>query len=819
MLKHYLTAALRHFGAHKLTTAINVVCLTIGLVCFLAIYATIAYISRGDSHYPGADRIFMLNQKTDGSITAPTVAFGAAKYLRTDVPELESVARILASVGILPSEVPITSGDTKTVLRVTYADPEVLQVFVLPFLAGDSREALRPPRSAIISKATAIQLYGDVQAALGKVLRLQDGREITVRGVIDKLKQPSHMSTDADAITVVRFDVLLSMDVLEAEAINDATKAEAIRDWQAPLFATYAVLPKDGSLTVEEFRNRLSQLGPRHADTQTRKQWFTAIPVSNYLLNSIGTFTGQETTGVTATALFYFLGVIVLFASCLNYANLATAQAATRAKEIGMRRVVGARTKQVMAQFIIEAAMASLVALGLALVLVVVGMLVARIDGINTVLASVAASWQFWSMLGGLLLVVTICAGAYPAFVLSRVRPTQAMHAAANKSGGRFTQRVLVAVQFATAAFLVITVLAMQSQNAEFRRLALSEVADPFVLVANNFRAAGIDYEVLRTELSHQPHIQAVTASLLSPWVMIAGSYAVGTSPDEATRIMHTVTSPINLDFFDTLGMNVLAGRVFDRASAQGSTAGMDSVVLSRALAREAGWTPDKAVGKTLYHHLDGRAPVPLKVIGVVEDRPMGIITVGANSSMYLYAPSVAAFPIIRVSKLDRAAAIREIEQVWSKLAPNVALRMHFADEIVARSFQYFDTIGNVFSGVALLAFCISVLGLIGLSLHVIGRRRHEIGIRKTLGASVRSIVVLLLKDFSIPILIANVLAWPVAFLLLKVYVSIFTQRTALSIGPFIAGLAITVTVAWIAVAAQATRAARLNPARVLRYE
>jgi putative ABC transport system permease protein len=258
---------------------------------------------------------------------------------------------------------------------------------------------------------------------------------------------------------------------------------------------------------------------------------------------------------------------------------------------------------------------------------------------------------------------------------------------------------------------------------------------------------------------------------------------------------------------------------VFDRASAQGSTAGIDSVVLSRALAREAGWTPDKAVGKTLYHHLDGRAPVPLKVIGVVEDRPMGIITVGANSSMYLYAPSVAAFPIIRVSKLDRAAAIREIEQVWSKLAPNVALRMHFADEIVARSFQYFDTIGNVFSGVALLAFCISVLGLIGLSLHVIGRRRHEIGIRKTLGASVQSIVVLLLKDFSIPILIANVLAWPVAFLLLKVYVSIFTQRTALSVGPFVAGLAITVTVAWIAVAAQATRAARLNPARVLRYE
>ncbi len=828
MFKHYLTTALRHFRQHKLTTSINVICLTIGLVCFLAIYATIAYISHGDRQYPNSDRIYMINQKTGASPTAPSTAFGTAEYLRTNAPELEAIARVVASIGILPSEVPVTAAETKTVLRVNYADPEFLQVFALPFLTGDSYNALRPPRSAIVTKSVATKLYGGVQYALGQSLRLQDGNDVTVRGVIDELKQPSHMSTSTTASALVRFDVLLSMDVLEAEAANDVVKAAYIRDWTGPLFVTYAVLPKDGSFTAAMLRDRLKQLGSHYADTNTKKNKFGAILISDYVLGSLSAVIGQDTTGITAVALFYFLGAIVLFASCLNYANLATAQAAARAKEIGMRRVVGARSGQIMIQFLIEAALVTLVALSLALTLVVVGLFGARIEGINAVVGSIAASWQFWAMLFGLLCIVTICAGAYPAFVLSRVRPTQAMRSAAIKSGGRFTQRALVVFQFATTTFLVITVFAMQTQNAQFKRLELSAIDDPFIVVGNNLRSANVDYEVLRTELLRQPHIQSVTASLHSPWDVIGESYAVGTSENAPARQLNTVINAVNHDFFATLGIHILAGRVFDRAHAADistprfarSTSQTDNVVLSRALAKEVGWSPTEAIGKTLYQYMnDDRAPIPLRVIGVVEDRPMSILSVGAKSSMYLLVPAVASFPIIRVSKLDTAAAKKEIEQVWAKLAPNIALTTHFADELVAASLQSFDAIGNAFSGVALLAFSMSVLGLIGLSLHVIGRRKQEIGVRKTLGASVQRIVIMLLKDFSIPILIANAFAWPIAFVLLKVYVSIFSQRTTLSIAPFIAGLLITISVAWIAVAAQATRAARMNPATVLRYE
>jgi putative ABC transport system permease protein len=547
------------------------------------------------------------------------------------------------------------------------------------------------------------------------------------------------------------------------------------------------------------------------------------VLVSDYLLSSIGSLTKQEQTGVSATTLFYFLGGIVLIAACLNYANLATAQASTRAKDIGMRRVVGARRSQIMFQFLIEAALVSTSALILAFATVLATILAFGIDGAGSMLISVIATGKFWLMLASLLTVVSLCAGVYPAFVLSQVRPTQAMRTAATRSGGQLTQRVLVATQFAAAAFLLVTVLSMNAQNGAFKELALSETADPFVLVSNNIRAAKVDYEVLRTELLRQPHIQSVTASALSPWVMVAGSYSVGQSPQmKATRV-RTVRNAIQQDFFSTFGVDILAGRVFDRKYADVETGptSISNVVIDRALAEQNGWTtPTEAIGKTLYDFVDPtKAPIPRRVIGVVGNRAMSIITVGPRSNMYVLAPDFATQPIVRISKSDRAAALKEIEQVWNKLAPNVALKMRFADQVVATAFQYFNVVWSVFSGVASLAFSMSILGLIGLSLHVIGRRKHEIGVRKTLGASVQGIIAMLLKDFSKPVIVANIVAWPLAYPIIKGYASIFASRVGISVAPFLWGFAITVVVAWIAVAAQATRAARMNPATVLRSE
>jgi putative ABC transport system permease protein len=207
-------------------------------------------------------------------------------------------------------------------------------------------------------------------------------------------------------------------------------------------------------------------------------------------------------------------------------------------------------------------------------------------------------------------------------------------------------------------------------------------------------------------------------------------------------------------------------------------------------------------------------------VIAVVDSMPNSILTpFGATSSMYVLVPEQASLPIIRISTSDVSTALKEIESVWTRLAPSVALKLQFADQLLNDSYRVFKVISTVLAGVTVLALCISLLGLIGMSLDVIGRRRHEIGVRKTLGASVHSIVRLLLTDFSKPVIVANLLMWPLAFFVMQAYLNIFTQRAGLSAAPFIASFAFTVFIAWIAVAAQATRAAKLNPATVLRYE
>jgi putative ABC transport system permease protein len=303
-------------------------------------------------------------------------------------------------------------------------------------------------------------------------------------------------------------------------------------------------------------------------------------------------------------------------------------------------------------------------------------------------------------------------------------------------------------------------------------------------------------------------------------------------SQDATAQRVPVLANRVHHDFFSTLGIPLVAGRMFDREhandnalrSAAQSASNPVNIVIDRAFAEQQGWLqPTEAVGKTIYAFdadIPSRPAAPRTVIGVVETRPLTVMSpLGATATMYSLVPVEATSPIIRISTMDVSATLKEIESVWDRLAPSVALKMRFADDLRNDSSQMLKLFAVAFSGVAALALAIAVLGLIGMSMSIIGRRQHEIGVRKTLGASVSSIVQLLLTDFSKPVIIANLIAWPMAFVVMQFYLSVFTQQMALSVAPFIVSLVITVLIAWLAVAAQATRAARMNPATVLRNE
>jgi putative ABC transport system permease protein len=822
MFKHYFGAALRHFARHKNTTAINVVGLFLGMVCFLGAHGIADFLRNSDGFFAHADRIYALTQKyiPPGNNMAiprsPLTVFPAGKYLRSDIPELQAVARLTMS-----SEVPVSAGSNKAFGRLSHADPSFFEIFSWPFLYGLPDAALRQPASIVLSESAARRLFGDPAQALGKELLLYGRTPLTVTGVYGALPGFSHMG---ESQPVVNFDMLASMDILE----NSSFGQRSLTNWNSPAALTYLLLPADGSLSVESLQRRLQTFDDRHVPKHEWQAEFGVVPLTDVLVSSLNAMVGTDKSGVSIIALLYALGVAVLGVSALNYANLSTAQASSRAKEIGLRRVVGAKRGELATQYIGEAVLLATVAALLAIA--TTAMMTAFAQGSASVLTS---SFRFvvsqLPLLFATIVIVGIAAGAYPSFILSRISVAEALRAGRVRSGPRFIPSLLVGVQFAATSFLIIVIFVMNGHHRNLEREILSGLADPLVAISNDLRLSQVQFDALQSELLRQPHIKGVTAANQQPWTTAGGLVAISMSAESSANRTTILNNQVHRDYFSTMNISLIAGRDFDASRAQDiatlenmSYRDGSSVIVDRGLAMQHGWSPQEAIGKEIFPWIPGaayaRAP-SLRVIGVVENKPTRILGMGATTSMYILRPDAATRPIIRVDGAHLKEALAELDHVWETFAPNVALKRQYADELLASSLSIFAMVTTAFQSVAVLALIVAVLGLVGMSLHVIGRRTHEIGIRKSLGASARQVLTLLLKDFSKPVLIANVIAWPFAFGAMSIYLSIFVSRSSLTAMPFIASLVLTLTIACVAVLVQAMRAARLNPAAVLRHE
>jgi len=835
MFKHYLTTALRHFRQHKFTTVLNIACLAFGLMCFLGVYGLVAYLQGSDRHITHADRVFVITVEVGipGSdtikTTQPSTGWMVGPLLEADFPELDAVVR-MTNASPVSSGASLKSTTSGADAKVRFADASILDVLQLPLLVGDT-QALRAPRSIVVSKATAVRLFGAPEKALGQEVILFGSTSLTVTGVLDSIPQPSHLSTEALANPFQRFDVIVSMDVYEARQPNP----QALRNWDIGDVATYVLLPKDGSLTAERLRASLPSFASRHAPSSSRRVTLGLAPLWNVALSSFESGLRFARAGIGATTLLYILGGVVLLIACLNYANLALAQSAAWAKEIGMRRIVGATRVQVMTQGLLEALLASLVAAIIALILLIATLyaipgLSDQLNAGQFFIRSVLPSWPLWTTLLATVSAAAIVSGSYPAFVLSRIQPAQAVRGGQEKTSRRRVAALIVGAQFVSASLMLIAILVMQMQSAYIRKAAFATLDDPFLVLAN-YSDTPANYDTLRTELLKQPHVKAVTAAAAAPWEIhnMGGPGEFSATADPlATRRMSSRHSD-NADFFSTLEFKLLAGREFstDRASDDANAALRSSdasinMVVDRDFVDDFGWTPQEAVGKTVYYWRTRNGQSTSRavgIVGVVETKPLSIIQFGFNANAFFYDPTASRAVVIRIAKEDIQAGVREVDAVWNAVAPNLAIQRQFADEALDKSMWMLDMISRVFGSVAIMAIVIALLGLIGVSIHTTYRRTHEIGVRKTLGANARDILVMLLKDFSRPVLIANLIAWPLAFVLMRAYLSIFTHNAGLTFVPFVVSLALTLLVAWVAVSTQVIRAARLNPAEVLRYE
>jgi putative ABC transport system permease protein len=332
--------------------------------------------------------------------------------------------------------------------------------------------------------------------------------------------------------------------------------------------------------------------------------------------------------------------------------------------------------------------------------------------------------------------------------------------------------------------------------------------------------------QLLQGELRRQAAIRSVSAIDAAPGAGVSSRGIVMANAEASARQWIISTPAVDHDFFATMEIQLLAGRVFDRSNASdvASAYGIGNVVIDRKLATENGWiNPQDAIGKSIYVPSSGNknaVGMPRTVIGVVEnDNLVPLALVGSSATLYSLAPARVSAPMIRISKNDLAGGLNAIDQVWNQLAPNIPLKRKFLSEQFDLIFDRIAGITIIFPALALVAMLVGTMGLVGIATHAMAQRRFEIGIRRTLGASTTRVLVMLLTDFGKPVIIANLIAWPLAFLVALMFSSFFANKASLTVVPFVSTLLLGLSIAWLAVLRQAISAARMNPARVLRHE
>jgi putative ABC transport system permease protein len=853
MLGHYVTVAIRNFRRHWATTLIKVFALSLGLSCFVGAYMVSDYFDNTDGSWANAGRIYAIQQKIflpGSSADIPTLPFDsppAAKYIRADFPKLEAVARDLAYNGEYSV---IAAGQKKALHMIQGVDPDFLRIFDLDFVQGDPARALSSPKSVIITTKAAESLFGTTKV-LGRSINIQNLVDVTITGVINEIPPPSVLGTN---FNTKHFELLATMDVTDdliAPQFQNMSqnRYSEMDGWLNLGFRTFVLLPKDGSFTIDDLQKGLEDFGARHIPKEQGAGIFSAIPMSSITTATLDNIMLGGRLGLSITTILYFFGALVLGVACLDFANLATAEAAGRAKEIGMRKAIGASRLQVALQTLTEVAI--LMTVSLAIVLILMAILIAIVNNptdIGLHLPPLART-GFWAGMLAILIVVSILAGGYPALVLARIRPVLALRIGKVRGGSRVVRALLIGAQFVAASFLICAVVVIFSQNAELKRTGLGRTEDPVVVVESSLINAKITAKTFRNEILSSPAVTGYTASGNQPFQLTGSLLDFSPSPDPAAKRISCQRRVVTFDYFSTVGIKLLAGRDFsedrgdDRTQSQQPRKDLDlsqpgkleellksqppaPVVVDRATAEAFGWTPEQAIGKTFYEKIpplpylgNKEVTAPVTVIGVAENAPLEFMTIGTKNYVYQIQTAAAPFPLIRISKNNVSAGLKHIDEVWNRLAPDTPIKRRFLDEQFEDSFKTFNMVNTAFLSLAIFAVIIASLGLVGMATFIVGRRKREIGVRKTIGATTGQVLRMLLWDFSKPVLVANLIAWPLAFIMAQGYLSLFITRAPLTILPFAVSLVLTVLIAWAAVGTHAFRAARTNPANVLRYE
>lgn len=798
----HLKVTLREIRRHKFYSAINVLGLAVGMASSILIFVYVQHELSYDRMHDHAESIHRATLRLTPSGQAAThVALAPiplAPVLEAGLPQVvDSVRFVSYFEGALPGEVSVslTDADEQFRERFFWADDSVFDVFSFPLVEGDPEVALREPNSAVITESLAEKYFGD-ESAFGRVLRIDSGfdkRTYKVTGVMADPPGNSHL----------QFDLLASF--ISLETVEDDRLA--LESWGLLESYTYVLLA--GEPDLDQVESDMIAAVDAHLGTSVGErvsielQPVTAIHLHSHLLNEMGV-NGDIAYVYTFSAVAFFL----LLIACVNYMNLATARSATRAREVAMRKVLGARRSELVRQFLGESMLFAVIALALALVLVwLFAPPLGSLLGVEldlqpeplTVLALVAV-----------VVFVGIVAGSYPAFFLSSFEPRKVLSGDLTQgTGGRRFRTALVAFQFVFSIVLIIGTLIVVDQTSYMRGFRLGFEEERILMVPVRDATLRDRYELVKDELAKVPEVGGTTLTSIP-----LGKEApqIGTTLAGIEERLMIGSLVVDYDFFDVFDQELIAGRRFERERESDVTS---AFIANEAALRLAGLTPEEALGRGVRWG-GGKEG---EIVGVVEDFHYQPLKHAVKPLLLHPRPVAYHYLWIRLAPGDPADAIGAVDEVWSGLFPDQPFDYTFLDQEMDGLYRADERLGKAFALFAGIAVLVACLGLLGMISFVTEQRTQEIGVRKVMGAKVRDIVVLLTWQFTRVVLVSVALAIPIAWLIMSRWLRDYAYRIELGPGVFAVGGVIAILLAWATVGLQAARAASLDPMQALRYE
>ncbi len=822
MFRNYLVTALRSFFRHKLYSFINIAGLTVGLTCAIFVILLVRDELSYDKWIPGTENLYRI----DGTFRVPgqppiqsaLAAFPIPDAMQAQIPEVK------AAVHLEYYPMTVATGNRQFLDQVDVVSGNFFKIIQLPLIAGNPATVFGQPESAVITESAAKKYFGNAPA-IGKTLRVGgqclfgpgvEGctvREATVlvTGIVRDLPHNTQMTGDV---------------FIPNTSAADPMSQTAKQAWLSNSGYGYVELAPNADPRL--VGKKLAALLDRSVDLS--KLGGVHLPASQLMVLGLTPFRdvhlsgdglGGLTPGGSWTMVYGFIAiaVLILLVACFNFTNLATARALTRAREISLRKTLGARRGQLVTQFLGESVLTALLSLVLALSLTEVLLPVFdRIAG-RPIPIHYLGDWPLTLALIGVSILTGLLAGAYPAWILSGFRPASALRtkASATQASG-VVRTALVVMQFAVSIGLGIAVLVVFAQISFARAIDLGLDKGGVVVLRANAMTFSAKQGLVRA-LAADP---ALKGAALSGDVPFSGNsnngvYRIPGMP--GSSVIRQV--PAGPDFFSLYGIRLLSGRVLSWGDMSRTHMPLN-ILINEAAAKRFGFSPESAVGKSLFSLEGPETPQQwdrATIVGVTPDFMFEGDRRQIVPTVYAFYPDNLSRISVKVPAGGVPQALAAIDRIWHAFEPSVAINRHFLSADFDQQFQADERQEAIFRIFVIIAIFIACLGLFGLAAFSTERRTKEIGLRKTFGARTRDIILLLLWQFSIPVLIANLIAWPVSYYYLHHWLDGYAYRIGLNPLYFLGTGLAALVVAWATVIVHAAHVARANPINALRYE